>query len=383
MEEEGTLDVECQDTQFNRRIKNELIHTIGEYKAPSWYNPHIAIMIPFGHDYRLQYEKQLLFHQDGSYATIFWYPHKPPVDSTQKKICILLPCLGGVSNDKYVQNFAVTMWSKFYYTVIVSARGKEMPLINKKAWHPGFADDALLTLRRVYKDYEKNAPCPPRLFMTGFSAGTTILFRTLLQNQESQSPIPVLGACVVCIIGKYVEVRDDLEKSALGRFYSYCMASKHKDIVSKNAHIFEPDEMNSLLRCTNLREFDVAACKILYGFHTEEEIKDAFSCLAIRHLKLPILGIQPADDPLHNGTAKENNRVEEIVKENSQFIYVETKRGSHIGFFESDTLFEAFTNKVSYTYPTRCAILFFEAILDEVFTATDLSKETAKIGTDE
>lgn len=356
---EKLLDVECQETDFNIRVKNNLIHSIGEYKAPWWYSPHLAVMIPFGHDYKLKYEKEILEDDDGGCVATYWFPSKPEKDIADIKFCVLLPCLGGESTDKFIQNFAVTMWTKSYYTVIVSARGAEIPLRNKIAWHPGFVNDALLTLRYIFNTYKLN----PQIFMTGFSAGTTILFRTLLENQKCNNPVPVLGVCVVCIVGNYLKVRDNLQNSMMGRLYSYCMASKHKQIISKNRHVFDSDKVSNLLQCNSLCEFDTAAYQEIYGFNSQDELNDAFSCIPISHLNLPILGIQPRDDPLHDGKAKTNNRID-ILKKNSQFIYVETKRGSHFGFFEGENIFEAFSNKECYTYPAKCAILFFDAILD-------------------
>jgi predicted alpha/beta-fold hydrolase len=203
--------------------------------------------------------------------------------------------------------------------------------------------------------------------MVGFSAGTSVLMSALVINQQSKSPVPVLGAMVVCIVASYITTRDNLENCVMGTVYSRAMTMKHRHIIEKNKMVLESAYgsamIRNLLSSKNLRDFDSVACNTLYGYSTTDQLDEAYSCISpLRKIKIPILAIQPADDPLHSGKARENNKVDELIK-NRDLIYLEPSNGSHFGFYEGK-LIEAFTNKTSYTYPARCAVLFFDAVIE-------------------
>ena len=360
------LFVACADSEFNLRFKQVLINEIGDYKSPWWYSPHLGTMIPFGIDHSLSFEREVLHHEDGACVAIDWFPSKPQSSLDQHanpvKVCIFLPCLGGNSDHKFAMNFALAIASKNYYTAIVTTRGIGEPLRTNTAWHPAFTDDAYLTLHHVYNSYAPHV----RIFFAGFSAGSNIVLQTLLRNQkEEKNAIPVIGACCVCLVADYVKVRNELENSALGRVYSYLMAKKQKDIIKNNAHAFDnhSEEVENLMKCTYLSEFDAAALHLIYGFKNEDELNRNFSCMGIADLQTPYIGIQPRDDPLFQGKVRESIP-HQYLSRNKNFIYIEPSAGNHFGFYEGD-LFEAFTNKTSYTWPAKCAISFFESLIED------------------
>jgi hypothetical protein len=90
--------IACQDTDFNSRVRHELLQSIGDYKAPWWYSPHLAVIIPFGHDHNVSYEREILFDETGGSVAIDWYPKKPELCSSIN-VCIFFPCLGGESKN--------------------------------------------------------------------------------------------------------------------------------------------------------------------------------------------------------------------------------------------------------------------------------------------
>lgn len=358
------LFVACANTPFNHRFKHFLLHQVGDFKSPWWYSPHLGTIIPFGHDHSLQFEREILHHDNGACFAVDWFPRKPSLseDKGDIKVCIFLPCLGGHSDHKFAQNFALTInQTHGYFTVIVTTRGIGLPLKTKEAWHPAFSDDAFLTLQHVHKLYHTRA----KIFFSGFSAGTNIVIQTLLRNQRAgAAQVPVVGACCVCLIDDYATTRDELETTAVGRIYTFLLAAKQKDIIRRNMHAFRdhPKELEKLLQCTTLREFDQAALSLIYGFTSEKEWNEALSCRALVDVAIPYLGIQPRDDPLHMGKVRENMPLD-LLTENKGFIYVEPAAGNHFGFYEGE-LWEAFSNKTSYTWPAKCAVAFFEALLE-------------------
>ncbi len=81
----------------------------------------------------------------------------------------------------------------------------------------------------------------------------------------------------------------------------------------------------------------------------------------IHKMAIPFLAIQPNDDFIQGGELKLNTPTE-IYTASEHVIYMETEHGNHLGFYEGG-LFDAFTNKTSYTYPARVAVTFFETIV--------------------
>jgi hypothetical protein len=55
---------------------------------------------------------------------------------------------------------------------------------------------------------------------------------------------------------------------------------------------------------------------------------------------------------------------------------VEPQFGNHFGFYEGG-IFEAFSNKTSYTYPAKVATEFFAVILEELSAADMKSTEAS------
>lgn len=335
-------------------------------------------MIPFGCDHSLDFDREILHHEDGSCVAIDWFPSKPEKISSSSndalpssssangyKICIFLPCLGGHSDHKFAMNFALTLHSAGYHTAIVTTRGIGVPLRTSSAWHPAFSDDAYLTLHYIHSLYGHHA----KLFFAGFSAGANIVTETLMRNQraETSRQIPIIGALCVCLVGSYSKTRDELELTPMGKLYSFLMANKQKDILRSNEHAFRSiskAEMDTILWSNTLREFDNAAQKVLFGFETPEELDAAFSCRKIRDIAVPCMGIQPRDDPLHLNKVRENIPLDYLTR-NPHFIYVEPSAGNHFGFYEGESITEAFTNTTSYTWPAKCALAFWEALLKD------------------
>ena len=53
-----------------------------------------------------------------------------------------------------------------------------------------------------------------------------------------------------------------------------------------------------------------------------------------------------------------------MYTQNPNIIYAEIDRGNHFGFYEGESVWDAFTNSTSYTYPPKLALVFFTNILN-------------------
>lgn len=168
----------------------------------------------------------------------------------------------------------------------------------------------------------------------------------------------------MCIVGDYVSTRNDLESTVVGRLYSFALADKQARIIRDNQDAFSssPAVLKRLLTASLQSEFDNAAMETIYGFKSESELNEAFSCNAMLESRTPIMAIQPRDDPLHCGKVRSNIPVSRLVL-NENIMYVEPSTGNHFGFYEGD-LWDAFSNKTSYTWPARCAVAFFDRLIE-------------------
>ena len=220
-----------------------------------------------------------------------------------------------------------------------------------------------------------------RLFLVGYSAGSNLVHKIVrhLSHEQRLQESAVRAAMCVCVNSDYLRSRSRLESSWLGWVYSLLMCSLCKDILLRNAHVFEEldglkdgdqaghsvhSRASQLLApCYLLSHYDAVAGRVFHGYQSEEHLNDCLSMADFSSLGLPLLALQPRDDPLHLGRVRENICPEQVAA-SPQVLYVESKYGNHFGFYEGGLL-EAFQSRSSYTYPARLAAEFFEVVLEE------------------
>ena len=84
-------------------------------------------------------------------------------------------------------------------------------------------------IRHIDKQYPGAA-----IFLVGFSAGTNIVQKTVLDRDLN---VRIRGIMCVCVGRDYLGARNALEDTFEGRIYSRLMTTLCKQIVAKNAHI--------------------------------------------------------------------------------------------------------------------------------------------------
>jgi len=249
-----------------------------------------------------------------------WYPCKParPSDRSPVNVVVFFPGLGLSSKNNFAQKFARYMFeSGGYYTVICGARGLDVPLKSDRFWHPGMSEDAVFVINYVWNSYGASA----NIFLTGFSAGSNIVQRALLSLRQQQREKGteedgprVKAAVCVCITYDYMAARQRLEKSPVGALYSMLMAHMYKSIIQKNAHVHHLVHADSaqtasssggqlvqqlLSKATFLSDYDELCGRFLHKFSSQSQLQDALSMFQCAHIDVPLLAIQPEDDPLH------------------------------------------------------------------------------------
>jgi len=317
-----------------------------------------------------------MYNTDDAVFAVDWYPYKPLIkdgivldqspsspsssssSSSSHKIILFLPGLGLHSRNKFCQNFVNYAHSQGYVCAVLNPRGLNIPLKSKKLWYPGLHDDTLYVLQSLERHYPNS-----KLFLVGYSAGSNLVLRTLNDSNKIKS---LVGAMCVCVNRDYLTSRTNLEASFRGCIYSSLMTMAYKDIIKRNAHIHNEigeDIINKLLSCHFLSDYDRIAATHLHNFNTFNEYNKTLSVHSTAGISVPLLAVQPLDDPLHLGRVREHVQVDDFIS-NHNVIYYEPEYGNHFGFYEG-SLWKMFSNKSSYTFPAKLALEFFNSIIDE------------------
>ena len=218
---------------------------------------------------------------------------------------------------------------------VVTHRGVGMPLNTSRFWHPAHTDDVALVLGDIQSLFSFHAPdadcsqsvgadgtassssaCwehadpPVRVFLVGYSAGSNILLQTVLKKCGSLMHLIAAAMCV-CVTYDYKQSVKNLETTFIGRTYSGFMAMLFKETVIRNAPMVlsksRSDEILAKSRsCTKLSEFDTFASTALYGYSDSNEYFTDCSAFDIDKVSLPLLVVQPQDDPLHHKHINDN-----------------------------------------------------------------------------
>lgn len=371
----GTF-IACKETKRNKTIISRL-RRLGDYIPPTWYSADIGTLLAFGIDLKLKYEREMIDADDAVFA-LDWYPYKPIIKDTSNssdqsstssssqpssiphKIIVFLPGLGLHSRNKFCQNFVSYAHKEAgYICAVLNPRGLVVPLKTKKVWYPGMHEDTLLVLQILQRTYPNS-----QLFLVGYSAGSNLVMRTLTDPVTKVKNLK--GAMCVCVNRDYLTARNNLENSFRGCIYSFLMTMAYKDIIKRNAHIHNEigeDVVNKILSCHFLSDYDRIAAVHLHNFKTLTDYNKTLSIHSTAGIEVPLLTVQPFDDPLHLGRVREHVQVDDFIM-NDNVIFYEPEYGNHFGFYEG-SLPKMFTNKTSYTFPSKLAIEFFNTIIDE------------------
>jgi predicted alpha/beta-fold hydrolase len=162
-------------------------------------------------------------------------------------------------------------------------------------WNPANRTDAILTLESINNDYQKT-----EIFLTGYSAGTNGLKNVLLERDVVQKS-NIIGVFSLCVVQDYKASVERLENSIKGRFFSYLMTMVLKDIIKKNDHVhmFHDNRLlKDIMKASLLSDYDAIAPRF-YGYKSHEEYYNEMSSFNLDHISIPMLVLQPRDDPLH------------------------------------------------------------------------------------
>jgi len=352
-------------SDFNAWTVSRIKKEVGDYIPPWWYNKHLGSLISFGKSPNLKFERETFTLVDGSVFGVDWYPRKPSGTETER-LCLHLPGLGLSSDANMSQIFAKTFAEAGFIVGILIPRGLSgIRLETAKLWNAGRTEDCKYIVENIHEKFTMGGG-NAKVFLSGFSASSSIITKTLTELSKKKphlfenSPVQVIGAMCCCVNYDYEETRTKLEKTIVGKFYSFLLAAVNKKTLNANAHIhdqMDPTTLQKMKKAYQLSQFDAAA-HVVNGFPSEKDMYAQISTFPeIQQMPVPFLALLASDDPLYTAGMDKTK-----YTANSNVLLMETSHGNHLGFYEGD-IFQAFTNTVSYTYPAKLALLFSNSIL--------------------
>ncbi|KAL0016101.1 hypothetical protein SO802_003170 [Lithocarpus litseifolius] len=240
-------------------------------------------------------------------------------------LLILLPGLTGGSGDSYVRHMLVRARSKGWRVVVFNSRGcGDSPVTTPQFYSASFIGDMHEVVEHVSSRYPK-----ANLYAVGWSLGANILVRYL--GQESHSS-PLSGAVSLCNPFNLVIADEDFHKG-FNNVYDKALAKSLCNIFKNHALLFEDigGEYNIPLAANakSVRDFDQGLTRVSFGFKSVDDYySNSSSSDTIKHVRIPLLCIQAANDPI----APSRGIPREDIKENPNCLLIVTPKGGHLGW---------------------------------------------------
>lgn len=136
------------------------------------------------------------------------------------------------------------------------------------------------------------------------------------------------------------------------------MFRKYSFLLEKS--LSDPSILVKAMSAVYMSDLDPCSA-LIYGHNSEEEYYSSISTINYDHVDIPMLLVQPLDDPLHSNDLAHTININSYLT-NNNIIYYQPEFGNHFGFYEGP-LYQAFSNESCYQYPPRLAAEFFNTIL--------------------
>ncbi|KAK9809973.1 hypothetical protein WJX72_002837 [[Myrmecia] bisecta] len=274
----------------------------------------------------VEYERECVQMEDGGTVAIDTEVASPQQDlPADAPVLILLPGLTGGSHDAYVRHMVGAARSYGIRAVVFNSRGtSDSPVTSPQFYSASFTGDMREVVRLVRQRYPDSL-----LLAAGWSLGANILVRYL---GEEGDKTPIEAAVSMCNPFNLV-VADQNFHVGFNRIYDHNLANSLRAIYAKHAHLFEGLEgeyqPQLAARCRTIREFDDALTRCSFGWPSVDAYyAGSSSSLSIPHVKIPLLCIQAADDPI----APAGCIPYDAIRKNSHCLLAVTPAGGHLGW---------------------------------------------------
>lgn len=277
----------------------------------------------------VKYRRECLRTQDNGTIALDWVygDHRSlPSDSP---ILILLPGLTGGSQDSYVKHMLAKAKSKGWRVVVFNSRGcANSPVTTPQLQTASFTADTCHVVDHVSSRYPIAS-----IYAVGWSLGGNILVNYLGREHHRCS---LSGAVSLCNPFNLVIADENLRKG-FNNIYDRALRGGLSRTFDKHASLFEEmhDEYNVQegLNPRTVREYDEAITRVSLGYKSVDEYySNSCSCHVVQHVRIPLLCIQAANDPIAPIEATPYSD----IKDNSNCMLIVTPQGGHLGWVAGD-----------------------------------------------
>lgn len=238
---------------------------------------------------------------------------------------ILLPGLTGGSGDTYVRHMLIRARNRGWRVVVFNSRGcGDSPVSTPRFYSAEYTGDLCQVVKHVSGRYPQS-----NLYAIGWSIGANILVRYL--GQESYD-CPLSGGVSLCNPFNLPIADEDFRKG-FNNVYDKALSSSLRKIFKKHIPLFEDigGDYNITLAANakTVREFDEGLTRVSFGFKSADDYYfNASSSVLIKDVRVPLLCIQAANDPI----APNRGIPRQDIEENPHCMLIVTPKGGHLGW---------------------------------------------------
>ncbi|CAL1373688.1 unnamed protein product [Linum trigynum] len=274
----------------------------------------------------VRFKRECLRTKDDGAVALDWVSGDDRQLPPESPVLILLPGLTGGSGDSYVRHMLIRARSKGWRVVVFNSRGcGDSPVTTPQFYSASFLGDIREVVAHVGGRYPNS-----NLYAVGWSLGANILVNYLAQ--ESDENCRLSGGVSLCNPFNLVIADEDFRKG-FNNVYDKALTKSLRRIFKKHAPLFEDmgGEFNIELAANarTVREFDDGLTRVSFGFKSVDDYySNSSSSDSIKHVRIPILCIQAANDPI----APARGIPREDIRENPNCLLIVTPKGGHLGW---------------------------------------------------
>ncbi|MBL4607794.1 MAG: alpha/beta fold hydrolase [Pseudomonadales bacterium] len=251
-------------------------------------------------------------------------------EKTKTPLVLMLHGLTGSSESKYIIGLQHAFAQRGWRSITLNFRGcSEHPNYKAHSYHSGHTED-LHTVYQLIREAEPDTP----LAVLGFSLGGNVLLKWLGQQEK---PPSVFAAAAVSVPFQLDICANTLDEGFSKLYRAHLIGELKKAFELKKNYLLQQGHLEEYQRIerlpdvskmTSFWEFDHHITAALNDFDSVHHYyKESSSRQYLKHIKVPTLIIQAADDPFICLTALPSNQ------DLSSFTTLElSKGGGHVGF---------------------------------------------------
>lgn len=278
-------------------------------------NGHISTCFPtIFRSVEVRYRRERINTPDLDFVDIDW------IKNGHTKVIVLCHGLEGSSRSKYIQGMAKYFSERGWDVLAMNYRGCSGEINRKvKFYSMGQIEDLEVVLKKT-ADYKK-------VVIAGFSLGGGLVLNYL--GSQKELPKNIFCAMAVSAPCDPLGSARTFVKKENKIYTKYFMDKLKKKMLEKSVIYPKKIEIDKILACETIEEFDNIFTAPQYGYRDAEDYYEKVSPKkAIPFIKVPTFILMAEDDPI---MSEECYPIRE-AKKNKHVTLQITKYGGHVGY---------------------------------------------------